>query len=282
METINVLSLGAGVQSTALYLMLMRGELVPQVDAAIFADTGDEPQAVYSHLQWLISLGGPPILVRSKGRLSDDLLRGQNSTGQRVASVPFFTARAEGAKSGQTRRQCSREYKIDVINRAIRREIVGLPPGRALPAGHRVVQYIGISLDEAARASRISVRKSPRGWSYQFPLIEKRMTRDDCVAYLSDKVPHETPRSACVFCPYHSDQEWVKIKAIPGDWALAVAVDRGVREPGTIVNRNMDSALYAHRSCLPLDQVQFKPESRKKREFQLLMDWECVEGVCGV
>jgi hypothetical protein len=34
------------VQSTALYLMYHRGEITPQIDYAIFADTQDEPEQV--------------------------------------------------------------------------------------------------------------------------------------------------------------------------------------------------------------------------------------------
>ena len=46
-----VLNLGAGVQSTTLLLMSIRGEIA-QLDHAIFADTGWEPKAVYQHLEW--------------------------------------------------------------------------------------------------------------------------------------------------------------------------------------------------------------------------------------
>ena len=46
------LSLGAGVQSSTLALMIAHGELEP-VDAAIFADTGWEPKKVYAWLDWL-------------------------------------------------------------------------------------------------------------------------------------------------------------------------------------------------------------------------------------
>ena len=41
----NVLSLGAGVQSTALYLKFARGEMPIKLDAAIFADTQEELKA---------------------------------------------------------------------------------------------------------------------------------------------------------------------------------------------------------------------------------------------
>ncbi len=49
---IDVLSLGAGVQSTCVLLMSCRGVL-PKLDCAVFADTGWEPKAVYDHLEWL-------------------------------------------------------------------------------------------------------------------------------------------------------------------------------------------------------------------------------------
>ena len=49
---LRVLSLGAGVQSTTLALMVEKGE-IPMVDCGIFADVGAEPKAVYEHLDWL-------------------------------------------------------------------------------------------------------------------------------------------------------------------------------------------------------------------------------------
>ena len=51
-KTLRVLSLGAGVQSTTLALMINQGEL-PMVNCAIFADTKGEPKYVYDHLNWL-------------------------------------------------------------------------------------------------------------------------------------------------------------------------------------------------------------------------------------
>ena len=111
---LEILSLGAGVQSTTVYLLAMDGAL--HLDAAVFADTQDEPQAVYKHLEWLKSLRGPPIYVRSKGRLSSALTTVESAKygkPTRFAAVPFFTKGADG-EIGQTRRQCSREYKVEV------------------------------------------------------------------------------------------------------------------------------------------------------------------------
>lgn len=281
MKEFHILNLGAGVQSTALYLMFMRGDIKPQIDCAIFADTQDEPEAVYRHLEWLQSLNGPPILVRTKGRLSDDLMKGQNSTGQRSASIPAFTLRPDGTE-GKVRRQCSMEYKIVVIQQTIRREICGAEPGRS-PRGVKVHQYIGISLDEAGRSRRIKDAPRAKYLTVNFPLIESFMTRANCLTYLHDKVPHETPRSACVFCPFHSDYEWDRQKREdPQSWAQSVALDKMLRVPGNAVNRNLNQELFLHRSCVPLDLVQLdtRPDPRKA-QLAINFSAECM-GVCGI
>lgn len=69
---LRVLSLGAGVQSTALLMLVLDGEV--QADAAIFADTGWEPSAVYDHLEQLQALAamrGFPLHVVSNGNIRD-------------------------------------------------------------------------------------------------------------------------------------------------------------------------------------------------------------------
>jgi len=281
--TYHILNLGAGVQSTTLYLMFMRGEIQAQIDCAIFADTQEESQAVYRHLAWLQSLGGPPILVRTAGKLGDDLIHGVNSTGQRFVSIPAYTKAEGDAREGQLRRQCSKEYKSEVIGRTIRREVLGLLPGRRIPKDVKVHQYFGISLDEAGRARRITDRVRSETTEPHFPLIERSWTRPNCLTWLADKVPHQTPRSACVFCPYHSDAEWMVLRAGQnGDWARAIQIDQALRRPGCVVNRKMDKALYLHRSCKPLADVVFDARP-KPRDLQLSLSFAAVcEGVCGV
>jgi hypothetical protein len=287
MREFHVLNLGAGVQSTTLYLMYAKGLLTPQIDCAVFADTQEEPKAVYEHLTWLQSIGGPTIHVRTAGKLGDDLVAGRNSTRHRFASIPAFTLRPDGS-DGQIRRQCSREYKIEVIERFVRRELIGLAPRARFPKKTvRCVQYIGISLDEAGRASRITRnrRESNSPFEVKFPLIEHFLTRANCLEWLMKhgEVPHETPRSACVFCPYHSDYEWERLqREDPIAWQRAVEIDRALRIEGNIVNRNLDQEIFLHRSCVPLELVQLdtRPDPRKA---QLAINFasECM-GVCGV
>jgi hypothetical protein len=86
----NIISLGAGIQSTAMILLadkghLMRprsvevadgiytnipGEYEPwEIDCAIFSDTGWEPKSVYSHLERLIQCVDIPIHIVSAGNI---------------------------------------------------------------------------------------------------------------------------------------------------------------------------------------------------------------------
>ena len=52
------ISLGAGVQSTAMYVLSALGKQgVPRADFAVFADTGDEPRHVYEQLEKLEDWG---------------------------------------------------------------------------------------------------------------------------------------------------------------------------------------------------------------------------------
>lgn len=271
-RTYHVLNLGAGVQSTTLYLMALGGDL--PCDVAIFADTGDEPKAVYEHLAWLQSLNGPPIWVRSRGRLSNDL-----KSARRFASIPAFTLMTGDV--GRTRRQCSKEYKVQVIERAIRREVCGLKPGARLPKDVTLIQYVGISLDEAGRFTRLKARRLLG--EMRAPLIERFMTRAACQTWLAEfgNVPHEVPRSACVYCPFHDDAEWLRVKAVPEDWALALEVDAAMRTKGNSVNRNMDAEMFLHKSCQPLVQIDFKPKPVDDRQASIPFWRECL-GVCGV
>lgn len=93
-----ILNLGAGVQSTALYLMAIENFNGFSIDCAIFADTQNEPQKVYDHLSWLMSLKGPPIIIRSAGNIVEEFNR------RNFISIPFFIKKESAKKPGKARR----------------------------------------------------------------------------------------------------------------------------------------------------------------------------------
>jgi hypothetical protein len=286
MKHYRVLNLGAGVQSTAIFLMLADGEL-PAVDFAVFADVGDEPEFVYDHLRYLIGLNVMPVHICSQGRLGDDLICGQNSSGGgggRFVSIPaHLSADDDGQATAIGRRQCTAEYKIRPIEKKIR-ELVGATPGRPLPQGVTVTQVFGLSFDEPRRVDRVRTQFANRKqWAAEFPLFNDFVTRADCVRYLEKRLPdRQVPRSACVFCPYKSDDEWLLLRQTdPAGWQRAVEIDRAIRDKTSVCTQGMQSAQYLHRSCTPLELVQLNPSAPDRQKKMIWSDMDC-EGMCGV
>jgi hypothetical protein len=276
----HVLNLGAGVQSTTLYLMAMEPEYGLRFDAAIFADTKGEPRKVYRHLKWLKSLGGPRIIVTSKGSLHANLLTGQNATGQKFVSIPAFTKGPLDEKEGLIRRQCTKEYKNEPVERAIRRVLLGLKPKQRTPRNVTVHQYFGISVDEARRRSKILARLAKNRWAVgHFPLIDMGWGRRGCQEFLRTRVPHKVARSACKFCPLRDDHEWAEMaREEPKEFAEACKVDEQLRLPGTVANRGTDKPMYLHRSCIPLKMVDF--DSLPPQQLDGFTLYDC-SGACG-
>jgi len=282
---LRVLSLGAGVQSTTIALRIADG-YYPPIDAAIFADTQEEPRAVYDHLAWLENetKHAFPIIKASAGKLGDDVIRGENTTGNRFAAIPAFTIDHddENSEVGKTRRQCTAEYKLDVIERVIRRQLLHLQPRQRIPKGTEIVQIIGLSADEPGRVLRVRANCVGSFFKPEFPLHESGETRANCLAYLEKRVPHKVPRSACVFCPMHNNFEWRMLRDTdPEGWARAVQVDEGMRKPGTIMNRGMNGQLYLHRSCVPLAQADISGPDQRPLQYGLNFARECA-GMCGM
>lgn len=277
---IRILSLGAGVQSTTLALMAQNGAL-DKLDCAIFADTGDEPADVYAHLERLKGWLSYQVHVvraweqgtRIKARMSDEIIAATNGTGGSHCRPPLFTLASDGSK-GMVKRQCTQDYKIAPIERKVR-ELLGLKPRARWPTTPVVEQWIGISTDEA---SRMKPSRRP-AITTVWPLIDKGMSRRDCLAWLTKHGFPQPPKSACIFCPFHSDKEWRRIKDTdPAGWARAVEVDEAIRT-GLSRNKGLDGALFLHAKRIPLRLVDMS--TAEERGQINLFENECA-GVCGV
>lgn len=257
---IRVLSLGAGVQSSTLALMIARGEL-PPVDCAIFSDTGWEPKAVYEWLNWLETQLPFPIHRVSLGNLRSDMMEAMAGKRKRVAAVPWFQLSPKG-KEGMGRRQCTAEYKL----RPLQRKVVELMDGKRPKGGCEML--IGISMDEVWRMKPSRVQYIVN----KFPLIEKQITRQQCLRWMEERQYPKPPKSSCIGCPFYSDAQWRALT--PEEFADAVEVDRAIRhQPG------MRAQQFMHKSLKPLDQVDFSTD--EERGQLTLFNNEC-EGLCGV
>jgi 3'-phosphoadenosine 5'-phosphosulfate sulfotransferase (PAPS reductase)/FAD synthetase len=264
---LRVLSLGAGVQSSTLALMIAKGK-IPMVDCAIFADTMGEPKAVYEWLSWLEKQLNYPVYKVSKGNLRKDMIDAIDGK-YKFLSVPLYTKNAETGKKGLLFRQCTADYKILPVNKKVR-ELLGLELNEKRKKGTKVEMLMGISMDEVYRVKVNRLKYITN----VYPLIELGMNRNDCLNWIKQNNYPTPPRSACTFCPFHSNFEWRKIKENKEEWEKVVELDSLVRK-GT--KKNTDE-LFLHKSCVPIDQVDLteKPEDQYN-----LFNNEC-EGMCGV
>ena len=262
-----VISLGAGVQSTAMLLMGLRGE-IDRADCAIFADTGWEPKAVYDHLGRLqeeCKKHEFPLHVVQHGDIRKDAL-----SAKRTDSIPLHIEKDYG--TGIIRRQCTGLYKINPINKKIR-SLLGYRPRQRIK--EIAEMWIGITVDEAHRMKDNQTR-----WiTNRYPLIDLRMDRHNCVQYLKRIGWGHAPKSACIVCPYTDNARWRKMKMDrPEEWEDAVDFDYKVRERN-IKQKRLKGKVFLHQSGIPLDQVDF---STLEDKGQMNMFAEECEGMCGV
>ena len=280
------ISLGAGAQSSVLALLLSRSDprLVelgyPKPDIAIFADTGWEPDYVYRHLDWLEERLEYPLLRVSDGDLKTNLKKGRTVSDHRFVDVPLFMVNQDG-KKGMLRRQCTNHYKIRPIYRRVR-ELAGGRRGRPFPKGKHAEMWLGISLDEVGR-----MKPSREPWvEHRWPLVDLGMSRRDCVEWFSAEYPgRHLPRSACVICPYRSDEHWLELKrSEPASYDEAVEFDRWLRRSKeTPVRKLLDGRPYLHASRRPLSSAISAIEERETEGANGINNFnnEC-EGLCGV
>ena len=255
----NIISLGAGVQSSTMALMAAHGEITPMPDAAIFADTQAEPKAVYEWLDWLEKQLPFPVYRVTKGDLETETLRARVS--KKTGHIYYKLYIPSYGLDGPMPRKCTTDFKLVPIYQTMRR-IAKIPRGCK---EIRIRCWVGISLDEA---SRMKVALEP--WVENvFPLVQRRMRRDHCSQWTVSHGYPLPPRSACKFCPYHNDEEWRNMD--PSEFADAVKFEAELRAlaPGE----------FLHSSRIPLDQVDFSTD--EARGQLNLFNNEC-EGMCGV
>ena len=259
------LSFGAGVQSTAMMILAHLGE-IKGVEAGIFADTGDEPESVYKHLKTFKSKCSIPIIVDKSnyGSLTEF------TRNKKYVPAPVFAV-VEGKrkpKLAMGRRQCTSMFKVQVVEKAIRKHL-GLV-GKHLKED-QVKVGLGISSDEGFR-----VKKSQTRWIRNvYPLLNLGLSRKDCEKINQDFLGYKPIRSACVYCPYKSPKEFLKMKKSNiKDWNKAVEFDEMIRDLGK------GQKNYVLRNRTPLKDLEKGDEKDQGDLFHYHAS--CDEGGCGL
>lgn len=192
------LSFGAGVQTTALLL-------IDKFDEVIFADTGSEWPETYAHIEAAVvpycrDHGIPFTVVKATVPAEEQLI-----AAHMTPSMQY--------------RWCTDRWKIRPIREHVKANYSPLP----------ATAVIGFSLDEAHRMHK------PHWPEYvnEYPLVDRRLTRSDCIRIIEGhgwKVP---PKSGCYFCPFQSGSKWRELfYSHPGLYDRAVSIEEnGSRFP---------------------------------------------------
>lgn len=173
--THHVLSLGAGVNSTALLHVLVDRRM--PLDEVVFADTGAEKSETYEYIEnrikpFLADRGIPYATVKAKTLLIERCLQGHTVPDRRF-------------------RWSTRDMKVNPIKRYLKPKAP-------------ITTYLGIAYDEIHR-----VRTSGVDWIMnQYPLVDLKITRLGCVKIIADHGWDVPVKSGCFFCPFNGKREW--------------------------------------------------------------------------
>lgn len=306
-KPIHIISDGGGVQSSFLKDIASKDAFEVRPTVAIFADTMWEPESVYRWMEIQRLSSKIPMVSVSAGNLGDASLKTgvSKKTGKPYIKglIPAFVANQDGTK-GILGRSCTFDFKIspvrkemksilgDVLSkwkkdhkkdlkvlseweRAVRiakrnKTFSPLRPSKEwnnCQEDAAVVQWLGISYDEAGRAKESNIP-----WiKNRHPLLEIKASRSHC-----QKGVPGAPRTACKFCPFHNDDEWRRLKQDePDEFEAAVRFESSLQ---SAANGNIDGIPFLHGSLKPLGVADFSLPSHVQGD---LFNNEC-EGMCGV
>jgi hypothetical protein len=158
-------------------------------------------------------------------------------------------------------RGCTVDYKIDWLNYVLRQ--------MGATKENRAVIGLGISLDELQRMSSddpdlVSTK--------EYPLIDLRLTRQDCINIIQRAGLPVPPKSSCWFCPFHTITRWRAMKEHETElFERAVALERTKNEHRHALGKD---SVWLTRALLPLDQAV------AGTQHELDFDDACESGYC--
>ena len=284
MPNLRVISYGGGVQSTALLVLAVRGEL-GRVDAALFANVGDDsedPDTLAYVRRTAIPFGHQggvwadrcrplwqgvqvPVFELHRfhrgGRRIRTLYEELTRPESRSLSIPVRMADT-GAPG---RRRCTADYKLKVVGRWLKL--------RGAHATEPADVLIGISWDEAHRLND----KRAEAWERpQYPLVDRRLTREDCKAIISSAGLPIPSKSSCWFCPFRKPTDFARMRRDRPE-----LFDKAVRLEATL-NRRRErlgkDPVYLTRFGKPLAEAV--SEAGAELDFGTGPGETCDEGYC--
>jgi len=223
-----VLSLGAGVNSTALLVLKAQGKV--DFDLAIFADTGGEQPETYQYIETVIK----PFCQKHSIDLRFTQKEGKSLYDSYMDKKIIPTT---------IWRSCSDHFKIRAIRNYLRHNF----------PNENIVTLIGYCKGEEDRSKRNDCGSIS-------PLIEMGIDREGCMKIIEDVGLPIPIKSGCYFCPYQAAKSWLSLlKNHPDYFSKAETFEKnGRRYPELIL------PFYAHLSCEQLRKATEEQRSMLK------------------
>lgn len=266
MNEIRIFSFGGGVQSVAALALQSMGKL--SYDKFVFANVGDDaenPETLLYYRGVVIPFAqrnGIEIVETQRLKKGEpysllEAIRADNR------SIPIPVFMGNGAPG---RRTCTQDWKIGVVDRYIRSLKV-----------EKAVIGLGISIDEFVRARDTDWHDAHGTKKFgflkkrEYPLIDMRLTRMDCINLIEQTGLPIPPKSSCWFCPFHRKNTWIDLRRNhPERFEAAVELEN-------IINRHREGLgmdrVYLHQSARPLEKAVGEQSS-------LFDDVDDCEGYC--
>lgn len=230
-----VFSFGGGVQSMAALVLAVQGRIDYRV--FLFSNVGDDSENPET-ITYVRDVAMPYALT--SGIELREIARSTNSgetlyqrTLRETRSIKIPVRMPNGAPGKRT---CTTDYKRAVIR-------------KWLGKGNHIVA-LGISTDELQRMRTDSGYKNITN---EYPLIDLRLSRSDCLKIIADAGLPQPPKSSCWFCPFHSMAAWGEIRRNqPELFKMAVELEALLNEKRTVLNRD---SVWLTAKARPLNQV---------------------------
>jgi hypothetical protein len=243
---LTVISYGGGVQSTALVVLAATGRLGFDVDAALFANVGDDSEHPGTldyvrtvAMPWAAERGLPVHeLHRIKRDGSTETLMGRMMK-EGSKSLPIPVRMDNGAPNT---RSCTVDFKIKVVGKWLK--------ANGASKDNPATVCIGISTDEISRVANKKVEPYEQPI---YPLIHLGLDRSACQRVIGDAGLPVPGKSSCYFCPFHRPQMWAEMRRDePELFFKSVDLERTLIERRKHLGKD---PVYLTRFAKPLDEA---------------------------
>ena len=205
--SLTVISYGGGVQSTAMVVLAATGRLGHDVNAALFANVGDDSEHPAT-LDYVHNVAIPWAAERGLEIHELQKRKRDGSVGtlwEELHRINSITIPVRTSDTGQPmgRRSCTIDYKVKVVDKWLK--------ANGATEDDPATVLVGISTDEIMRAKgdRAGMDLFRRR---AYPLIDLNLDRAACQQEIIKVGLPAPPKSSCFFCPYHRPAQWAELR----------------------------------------------------------------------